>query len=154
DFTYACRLPSFTAAAYAQKKLPTDLQSQDLESVLHQAEEFANTEYTKALALGNRLTGSEHTAVVANLARFTGLSADVIERSDLKISGEQFGNELLRKEGRVVGLYDSRIAGPAQGEVWDPTADPSLQARGGGAADIRERLLTDELGVSTDTFYS
>lgn len=154
DVAYTTLLPSFTAAAYAQKKLPADLQSKSMQDVLGEAEAFTDTEYTTALAIGNRLTEAEREQIVGRLGRFTGLNAQVLERSNLRISAAQFGNELLRTEQRDVGLYDSRVAAPAAGEVWDPTTDPSLHAVGGGAADIRERLLTDELGITTDVFYS
>jgi carboxypeptidase C (cathepsin A) len=125
-----------------------------MQDALRDAQEFTQTEYTTALARGNQLTDAQRKEIVAKIARYTGLDAEVIERSNLRINAAQFGNELLRSEQRDVGLYDSRVADSAPGEVWDPTTDPSLRAVGGGAADIRERVLTDELGIATDVFYS
>jgi carboxypeptidase C (cathepsin A) len=154
DLGYTSLLPSFTVAAYVHKKLPADLQSKSMQEVLREAEEFTDTEYTTALARGNRMTEAQRKQIVSRLARFTGLDEVVIERSNLRVAAAQFGNELLRSEQRDVGLYDSRLAAPSAGEAWDPTTDPSLQAVGGGAADIRERVLTDELGITTDVFYS
>ena len=46
-----------------------------------------------------------------DLERFTGLSTDFIERSNLRIVDQHFFKELLRESGRTVGQLDSRFLG-------------------------------------------
>jgi carboxypeptidase C (cathepsin A) len=58
-----------------------------------------------------RLAPKDRKAVVAKLARYTGLSADYIERTDLAVEIFRFCKELLRDEQRTVGRLDSRFTG-------------------------------------------
>jgi carboxypeptidase C (cathepsin A) len=64
---------------------------------------------------------------VDRLARYTGLSAGYIERTDLRINIHRFVKELLRDAQRTVGRLDSRFTGvdrDATGEYHE--YDPSL----------------------------
>jgi hypothetical protein len=89
------------------------------------------------------------------MARLTGLKADVVESHGLKLSQEDFANELLRDEGKSVGFYDTRITGPAQTGTYDPTKDPSLMARGVAYPSLAERyLLNRELGMVSGNYYA
>ena len=82
----ALSLPTLTAAAFINHKLPSDLQSGDLLKALHAAESYAQTEYAAALARRDSLSAAEKDAVVAQLARFTGLAASQIDRSTLRVT--------------------------------------------------------------------
>ncbi len=120
-------LPSFTAAAHANGKLPAELQG-DLGVALREAERWAEAVYAPALARRDSLGATEREAIVGGVARFTGIDPALVDRASLAVNRMQLGNYLLRREGRFVGQYDSRITGPldtAQA-IYDPTRDPSL----------------------------
>ena len=69
------------------------------------------TDYTLALMQGNDLNGEDRQKIVDKLVRLTGLSAEYIERTNLRINIHRFCKELLRDEG-----HDHRPAGqPLQG---------------------------------------
>src|SRR6185369_6787018 len=77
-------LPNYTATAYFHKKLPDDLQA-DLPKALAEAREFIKAQYPSALLQGAALADTERKAVVAKLARLTGLPTQVIEDNDLQV---------------------------------------------------------------------
>jgi len=124
----ALLLPTYTAAAFANKKLAPELQS-DLQATLRQAEEWARNEYAAALTRRDSLSDSERRAALAKLARFTGLDASRFDAKTLSIGMEQFSQQLLADRNQVVGRYDSRLVGPRDPneQQYDPTKDPSLR---------------------------
>ncbi len=107
DLPHVVFLPTYASTAWYHKRLPADLQKKTLRKLLDEVEAFAATEYSHALFAGAGLAPRERKAVVAKLARYTGLSADYIERTDLRIEIFRFCKELLRDEGRTVGRLDS-----------------------------------------------
>ena len=148
----ALGLPTLTAAAWYNKKLPADLQGKDLEAVLRAAEAYARGEYTAALAKGEGLGAAERDAVVAQLARFTGIAASQIDRAKLQVPMEQFSVALLADKNLMVGRYDSRVIGPRDpAPQYDPTTDPSLKDILDNVSLIR--YLRNELGYQSDLFY-
>ena len=124
----ALAVPTYTAAAFANKKLAPELQ-EDLRATLRQAENWARTEYATALARRDSLGDSQRQAVVAQLARFTGIDAGKLDAKTLSVSMEKFSQELLSDRNLVVGRYDSRLVGPRDRTelLYDPTKDPSLK---------------------------
>ena len=111
DLPYITFLPTYTATAWYHKALPADLQSQPLESVVKQAEDFANGRYAAGLLKGTSLPPDEFRAVAELLARYTGLSNSFVTRAKLRIDQDRFSKELLRSRGRTVGRFDSRYVG-------------------------------------------
>jgi carboxypeptidase C (cathepsin A) len=145
-------LPTYTAAAYYNKKLPADMQSKDIQTVLRSAEAYAKGEYAAALAKGDSLTGAERDTVAAQLARFSGLPLSQIDKAKLRISMEQFSLALLEDKKLMVGHYDSRIVGPRDpSPQYDPTTDPSLKDILDGISVIR--YLRNELDYQSDLAY-
>ena len=148
----ALNLPTLTAAAYYNKKLPADLQTGDLKQALRAAEAYAKGEYAAVLAGRENVNESTRDAVVAQLARFTGLPANQIDRAKLVVTMEQFSVALLAEKNLMVGRYDSRLIGPRDpAPQYDPTTDPSLK-------DILDeisviRYLRNELNFKSDIFY-
>jgi len=123
----ALALPSFTAAAFANKKLEPSLQS-DFQATLQQAETFALSTYLPALTQRDSLTEAEKGTILSQLARFSGLNPKNIDAKSLTISMEAFSKQLLAERNQVVGRYDSRLVGPLTNEqIYDPTKDPSLK---------------------------
>jgi len=65
----------------------------------------------------------------------------------------QLGNHLLRREGKFVGQYDTRMTGPLDTTEapYDPTRDPSLENLLDDVMVLR--YLRDELGYRSDLRY-
>ncbi len=109
DDPYALYLPTYAAVAQYHGKLG----DQPLADVLAAAESYAARDYLWVLGRGSRLTADERTAAVTTLAGLTGLSADYIDRVDLRPEHIRFLTELLRDRRQVVGRIDGRFTG------WD-----------------------------------
>ena len=148
----ALSLPTFTAAAYTNHKLPPDLQKMDIQAAIQAARTYALGDYAAALAKGDSLSAAERETVANQLARFTGLPAAQFSRNP-RVSMEQVSNNLLASQGLVVGHYDSRNVGPRDTTqtMYDPTTDPSLKDILDGASVVR--YLREELGFKSDLFY-
>jgi carboxypeptidase C (cathepsin A) len=154
DTYYTTLIPGFTLVAHTHHKLAADLQA-DRAKAIAEAQKWANTVYLPAISQGNHLSDAERRSVAAQMARLTGLGPDVIEAHNLKITQEDFTNELLRDEGKSIGFYDTRITGPAQNGPYDATKDPSLMARGVAYPKLAERyLLNRELGMRSNDYYA
>jgi carboxypeptidase C (cathepsin A) len=138
-------LPTYAATAWYHKRLPSDLQKKPLRKLLDEVEAFASTEYAAALFQGAKLPPKVRKAIVAKLARYTGLSAAYIERTDLRIEIFRFCKELLRDEHRTVGRLDSRFTGrdrDSAGEEFE--FDPAMvQIFGAYAAAMNDYVRTD-----------
>lgn len=132
DEPYILYLPTYTATAWFHKKIAPEYQG-DLRATLKQAEEFASGEYASALAKGDRLSKEERDAVLVKLAKFTGLSREYLDLSDLRVEHVHFLKELLRSEKQTLGRLDSRFQGtdlsgiaeyfeydPAQAQIMPP----------------------------------
>jgi len=153
DLPYIGFLPTYAATAWYHKRLAPDLQA-DLRATVAEVEEFAVTDYAVALARGARLPDDERARIIAQLARYTGLSEDYIDRSDLRISDQRFFKELLRPERRTVGRIDSRFLGidrDAAGET--PEDDPSIGPVYAPFAATLNDYVRGELEFETDRAY-
>lgn len=154
DSYYATLIPGFTSVALHYGKLSADLMA-DRHRTLEEAKQWAFDTYLPAIARGNAFSADERRKVASQMARLTGLKADVIEAHNLRINQEDFSNELLRDEGKSIGFYDTRKTGPAQTGPYDATKDPSLMARGNAYPSLKERyLLNRELGMVSDSYYA
>ena len=153
DLPYALYLPSYTATAWYHKKLPKDLQG-DLEKALGESRRFATNEYNVALMKGDKLTTAERTSIAKQLARLTGLSEEFVEGSNLRISIFRFTKELLRKEHRTVGRYDSRLEGiDADSAGERPEYDPSYASVQGAYTAVFNDYIRTELKYESDLPY-
>jgi carboxypeptidase C (cathepsin A) len=153
DLPYILFLPTYCATAWYHKRLAPELQ-QDLQATLREVEFFALGEYTLGLMKGAALSASERASIVQKLARYTGLSADYVERANLRIEIHRFTKELLRDERRTVGRLDSRFKGidyDAAGEVHD--YDPSLTNIMGPYTATFNDYVRGELKFETDLPY-
>jgi carboxypeptidase C (cathepsin A) len=138
ELRVALFVPTRTAAAFHHRRLAADLQA-DLRSTLRQAEAWARDEYAPALRRVATLTDPERDAVVAQLARFTGLDRSLIDRQTLIVGRQQFAEQLLRDGKQVLARFDTReIAGPAPA---------------GRRADAVNRYLRAGLRFRTDLAY-
>jgi len=153
DLPYDLFLPSYTATAWYHKKLPPDLQS-SLEKALGESRRFASNEYAAALMKGDKLTGAERSNTAKQLARLTGLSEQYVDESNLRISMQRFAKELLRKDRRTIGRYDSRMEGTDHDAAGDrPDYDPSYSAVQGVFTAVFNEYIRHDLKYETDLPY-
>jgi carboxypeptidase C (cathepsin A) len=153
DLPYIMFLPTYTATAWYHQQLKGDLQA-DLQTTLDKVEKFAFDEYTRALMLGAALPEAGRRRVIHQLALFTGLSEDYIDRTDLRIEIFRFTKELLRKQRRTVGRLDSRFTGidrDSAGESFE--FDPSMAAIIGPYTAALNDYVRTELSFESDLPY-
>jgi carboxypeptidase C (cathepsin A) len=154
DLPHLLFLPTYTATAWYHQRLPADLQALPLAEVLAQVEAFVMGAYTLALLQGTALPAEQRTAIAGRLARFTGLSQDYVERSDLRIEIFRFVKELLRDQRRTVGRLDSRYTGidrDAAGEHFE--FDPSYAAIQGAYTACFNDYVRGDLQFESDLPY-
>ncbi|HUA25659.1 MAG TPA: hypothetical protein VMA54_16140 [Steroidobacteraceae bacterium] len=120
DVPYEVFLPTYAATAWYHHRLPN--QPADLQSFLRQVERFALNDYAEALNAGNSLSGDQFSAIAAKLHEYTGLSTTYIEKANLRITDQEFFNQLLADQNETVGRLDSRFAGPS----IDPLSEEAL----------------------------
>lgn len=150
DLPYILYLPPYTIAAWYHRKLPPAYQS-NLSKTLDEAEKFALNEYTLALTKGSALSGGERDRIIEKLADYTGLSKTYINNSNLRISRDDFLNELLRHENRRMGVLDSRIS--ATYKVKEFVEDPSYFAVFGPLVATWNEYVRNELKYETEMPY-
>src|SRR5262245_2360892 len=153
DLPYILFLPTYTATAWYHKKLPADLQG-DLKTALAQVEQFALNDYALALMKGKNLSSAEQQNIAEKLSRYTGLSQEYIERSNLRVPIFHFVKELMRTERKTVGRLDSRFTGidrDAAGESFD--YDPSLAAITGPYTATLNDYVRSELKYESELPY-
>ena len=153
DLPYILFLPTYTATAWYHKKLADELQK-DLHETLKQVEAFALGEYTLALMKGAALPDDERERIVQKLVRYTGLSRQYIEQTNLRIEIHRFVKELLREQRRTVGRLDSRFTGidrDAAGE--NNEYDPSYAAIQGPYTGALNDYVRTELEFESDLPY-
>ena len=104
-----------------------------------------------ALMQGSRLAAPSASTSPAQVARFSGLSAEYVLRCDLRPNEFRYFKELLRHRGQTVGRLDTRFLGldrddagekpedrPGARATWSaPT--PRHQPRAEGHAEVRQR---------------
>jgi carboxypeptidase C (cathepsin A) len=154
DIAYAVMVPTYTATAWYHKKLSPDLQQRDLKAVVAEARTFAFGDYLLALAKGNTLTDAERRTAAGRLARYTGLSAEFIERANLRVSAARYRKELLRDQRLTIGRLDSRFTAvdlDAAGEQQE--FDPSNTALQGAYTAAFADYVRNELKWETTLHY-
>jgi len=156
DLSYPLFLPTYTAAAWHHQRLaPPDRQA-DLAQLLREVQRWSTDEYTVALARGDRLTSEQRRLVVQQLARFTSLSPEFIEKSNLRIEPSAFRKQLLGDRRKLVGRFDARIVGtdpdPASSRPeYDPSLSLYLPAYSGTFNDYVRRTLKYQSDLSYET---
>ncbi|MCW5878460.1 MAG: hypothetical protein KIS80_06295 [Anaerolineales bacterium] len=153
DLPFIMFLPTYAATAWYHGQLDRK-RFPDLRKLLKEVEDFASTEYALALMRGDALPAEERGQLAAKLAEYTGLSADYVERTNLRIEIHRFTKELLRAERRTVGRLDSRFTAAdrdAAGENYE--FDPSYAAIQGAFTATLNQYLRQELNFESDLPY-
>ena len=154
DMVFQLELPTYAADAWYHKKLPADLQRKDLKSVLTEVEGFALGEYAAALAKGDLLPAADRKALVAKLARYTGLDSHYIDENELRWNVSHFTRELLRDRRLTIGRYDGRLTGPSSLNTGETSEfDPSDTQIAPPFTAAFQHYIREELGYKTDLYY-
>jgi len=154
DLAYSLFLPSYAATAWYHHALAPDLQALPLKRVVREAEHFAQGPYAQALLRGDALPRKRRQRVGDAMARLTGLSADYVERANLRVSMSRFGKELLRDQKRIVGRFDSRYLGIDRDHVGGTVGyDPSAAALFGSFSSALNDYMKNELNYTEDHVY-
>jgi carboxypeptidase C (cathepsin A) len=154
DLPYILFLPSYTAAAWYHKKLPSDLQQKDLPTVLAEVQQYAAGPYTLALGKGESLTPQERDELINQVSRYTGLDRNFVDVSNGRISEGEFTSELLRNQKLEVGRLDSRFtATPLGGRAAGGYYDPSESAIRPPFTSTFNNYVRSDLGFKTDLEY-
>lgn len=151
----ANRLPYFAATAWFHEKLAADLQEKDLYDILPEVEEFTINTYLPALAMGAWLAEDQRNEVARQVARYSGLSEEVVLQSNLDIDTAFFWKELMREEGFTVGRLDSRYMGIDRKDVGvRPDFNSELTSWLHSFTPAINHYLREELGLKTDLKYN
>jgi carboxypeptidase C (cathepsin A) len=154
DQPYIFLIPSFTMIAGYHHKLPSDL-AQDMTRARQQAEQWASTEYARALDKGDSLTVPERQKIIDDMSRFTGLSREVIDEANLRVNVQKFTHYLLIDQKLRVGRLDGRYTGPDPNGLLDtPFYDPTGSATGPPFTSVFNNYLRTELGYKVDMPYN
>lgn len=154
DLPYVMYVPTFAATAWYHKRLAKDLQRLSLEKFLDEAEAWAIGDYHAALAKGDALAEKERTAIVAELARYAGLSEEYVDFSNLRVEIQRFCKELLRSDRRTVGRLDSRYTGIDERNLSEkPDFDPSMAAIRPPFTAMFNNYVRRELNYESDAEY-
>ena len=149
DLSYMVYLPAFTGVAHFHKKIQGDR-----DALVKESTDLAFGEYAAALLKGNDLPEPERAGLAAKLSRLTGIDADTWLDHDLRIDPTFFRAELLRKEGKVIGRFDGRVAWDATDQAAPvPSYDPSYSLAFGAFSTVMLDYLGRELGYKEDQPY-
>lgn len=125
DLPYPLYIPTYTALALYHHKIsaPPDGEA----ALIARASQWAQHDYLLALQQGEKLPADQRAAIIQQLAAYTGLPADFIDRSDLRISMDAFRKQLLNDQRKIIGRFDGRIVGDDPDPASDSADyDPSL----------------------------
>lgn len=140
SFSDAMYIPARTAAAFYHHKLPPELM-RDREATLNDAVQWARTVYRPALENVDALGPEQRETIARDLARYTGVPADAIDRKTLVMSNRQYLRTLFGSDpDHVLNTFDMRIVGP---EPEDPAYAKAIAL-----------YLRGELGYATDLAYT
>lgn len=154
DEPYWLFLPTYAATAWYHSKLDDETLGRPIGEFLDEVKQWASTEYLLALAQGDALSEEARAAVRQRLARYTGLSEEFVESTNLRINISNFTKELMRDEDRTVGRLDSRYTGIDRDSVGAGTDhDPSMTGIWGPYTAVLNDYVRRDLGYENDLVY-
>jgi carboxypeptidase C (cathepsin A) len=152
DMPYVGFLPGYAATAWFHDKV--DQKPASLDAFVQEARDFAVNEYSVALLKGSKLKEDERKAIIAKLARFTGLSETYLDQADMRVDAMRFMKQLLRDRGQTVGRFDSRYIGKDYDDAGERFEnDPSGYGIDGAYVTAVNDYLTRVLKVNFDRRY-
>ena len=152
DALYTSLLPSFAATAWYHNRIPN--RPAAIEPFVAEVRAFTDGAYAAALAKGHDIDPAELDRVAAQMAGYIGLPVDVIKRSNLRITLNQFRRQLLRDQNRTIGRLDGRYTGIMDEASDIPNYDPSSTAVGGAYMASFNSYIRRGLGYRTELSYN
>lgn len=146
-------LPSYAASAHAHG-LGTHAQ-ETLQQVVDKAEAYAAGPYLAALFQGNALSKEERAARDKQVAEWTGLPLDEVQRQGGEVPVVFFLKNLLRKDGLMLSRYDGTTTGidPMPEHPFHMKYDPNLDLMGAAMAEAANAYYRDTLGFESNEPY-
>ena len=162
DLPYILFLPTYAATALYHDKVDAEYRSighdrpvaVEVERLMEEVKAFALQDYAVALMQGNAIAPGQRAHIVQQLAKYTGLTPEYIDQTDLRINIARFCKELLRDEERTVGRFDSRYKGidrDSAGENYE--YDPSSAVVQGAYTATLNDYVRGELEFESDLPY-
>jgi len=153
DLPFVLLIPSFTMIAGFHHKLPQDLNA-DMAKARQESEQWASNEYASALAKGDALSPDERQKIIEQMARYTGLTRQLIDQANLRVNVQEFTHNLLLDQKLRVGRLDGRFTGPdPEGLLDTPFYDPTQAAILPPYTSVFNNYVRTELGYQTDMPY-
>jgi carboxypeptidase C (cathepsin A) len=143
DQPYSYYLPTYALAAQYHHRLPAALQQLTADQLIKKVAAFSNGSYKLALKNG----GSISSVIIDTLGYFTGLSKEVLQHTNGRITDGEFTKTLLKQDGQLVGTFDSRVAGQVNG------GDPSEAAIRGVFIRSFQKYVNEALGYENHLPY-
>jgi carboxypeptidase C (cathepsin A) len=158
DYTllpWALLLPAYAATALAHDRADFSDNAEEPAQTLKTVEAFSLNSYLTGMAEGDGMNKEARAAWYKQIASFTGLSEDVVERHRGRIPRQVFAKELLADEARFVSLYDGSVAGidPNPESAWRVGHDPVLQGLTAPLTSALVAYVRDDLGYENDQPY-
>lgn len=152
DLPHQLYLSTFAATAWYHELL--DNRPTDLDAFVREVDEFALTDYANALRKGYAIDPAEKRAMAERLSAYTGVSADYWEKADLRVSHQQYLQELQRDARITTGRIDSRFIGPSTNPLSESMDyDPFFPAVGPAYTAAFLDYLHNELEFGQDETY-
>ncbi len=112
EFQDAYYVPARTAAAFFHKRLAPDLMA-DREATLKAVDAWVATTYMPALQRIGQLTDPQRDRIAVELARYTGIPVEMVDRKTLVVSNRAYLNGFFGGDkSKTLNTYDMRIFGP------------------------------------------
>jgi carboxypeptidase C (cathepsin A) len=152
DQAYVFYLPSYAATAWYHKVLAN--RPDNVNALIDEVRQFAQTDYAAALMKGSRLSASEKSDLAKKISRYTGLSEDYLIKADLRVNLPQFMEELQRSRGLTTGRLDARFSGFTYDLLGEfANSDPQSDAITGAFTAAFNAYVRDELKFGQDKKY-
>jgi carboxypeptidase C (cathepsin A) len=153
DLPYVLFVPGYACVAQYHGMLKGH-QGESPAAARAAAEAFIAEEYPAALLAGGRLPANRRRSVIKRMAELTGLSASLIDHSNLRISDASFFVELLRDRGQIVGRLEGRVTAPmGANRTRAYEFDPGMEALYAPYAMAAQAYFSNSLGLDTQTRY-
>jgi carboxypeptidase C (cathepsin A) len=153
DLPYALFLPGFANVAQYHGLLQGP-QAASSQAAREATEAFVQDDYAAALHAGARLGDKQRSRIAKRISELTGLSRELVEEKNLRISDQTFFFEALRSRGQIVGRLEGRATGPmaaSRKREWE--FDPGIEAIAGPYTMAAMAYFGDKLGLVTDQRY-
>ena len=153
DVAYLVHFPTYATTAWYHDLVKN--KGESLESFVNEIRSFTQNEYAPALLKGDQLSAQEKQSMAQKLADYSGLSQDYWLKADLRVTNNEYFQEVMRDQGQTVGRLDSRFTGVSEDMIGQYAAtDPQSDAISGPYIAAFKDYLYNDLKVRKDWTYT